>query len=143
MKTIELPKDSVDFTKQTIWRNLNQSNSDAAKRYFAEVLVSISHPMAIFRGRIVKGTRSLHRLLNLIIVFRRFMFLPLIILIVVFSFVKSYWLLAVIPLAFIVFFFVNHIQTHINVTLAARLFVLDELMEEDEEFRKLVDRTCS
>ena len=138
METMDLPKDLVKQAKDSIWEELNQSNKEYVKHYYDRfVSICVSHPAAIVRGRIVNGTIHIQLLLK-IVGLLSLLHLPIIILAVVLSFWKSLWIFIAIPVLLFSLYIFNNIQTNINVELAARLTVLDELMEQDEKFRESV-----
>ena len=134
MNTVELPSAIVQECKSRIWEMLR---APERKEVYADIIKTISHPMAVFRGRVVKGTRQLQYFINAIIVFRKLLLL-LWLLILIIAVAYSWLILLlwiVLPLLNLV---INHFQTCINIELAARLHVLDQLMDESTEFRRRV-----
>ncbi len=135
MKVIDLPKEKIQEARDRIFASLTEGTRQEQDEAYRQVLEIISHPAAIFRGRCARGTRRLQYLLNAIIIFGRAMYLGFLALGIFFS----WWWLLGLPLWLICDLGVfNRVQTWINCELASRLVALDELMEEDENFRKRV-----
>ena len=131
---VELPQEAVASMKGRLWESLRQSDADLARREYARILAVISHPAAVFRGRLVKGMRQIQATINTIVVWRRVCWL-LYALLIAAAVLRSWWMAILCPALFLFnMVFVNHWQTVLNVELAARLFVLDELEECDPEF---------
>ena len=130
---IELPERVVREKKEEVWSVITQPDADAGKREYQRLLRTIGHPAAIVRARLVPGTRRLQYTLNALIVLGRILLIcyPTCI---VGAVLYSWWIIILCPVVFVGDFLMNRAQTHVNVELAARLFVLDELMEVDEEF---------
>ncbi|MFA6135051.1 MAG: hypothetical protein WC869_13640 [Phycisphaerae bacterium] len=132
---IKLPQEAVAAMKRRLWELLDQSNADLALTEYARILAVISHPAAVFRGRLVKGTRQIQAILNTIIIWRRMCWLFYALLIAV-AVLHSWWVAILCPVLFLFnLMIVNHWQTLLNVELAARLFVLDDLVECAPAFR--------
>ena len=135
MKTVILPKEKVAEARDKVIASLNSGSRREQQMAYLKVVETISHPAAIFRGRCVKGTRRLQYFLNGIIAVRRTMYIVFLLLGI---FLNKWWLLG-LPLWLISdLWILNWLQTCINVELVSRLIVLDNLMDEDEDFRRRV-----
>lgn len=135
---VELPREAVASMKARIWGVLRQPDAAQARAEYARILSVISHPAAVFRLRLVKGGRELQSILNTMIWWRRTC-LPLCAVLVVVAILWSWWVALMCPAVFLVnLLVVNPVQTKVNVELAARLFVLDELDEHAPAFRTKV-----
>jgi len=130
MEKIRLPIDRLREVRGEIWTELRQPDRLSAETAYAHLLQTISHPMAIARGRLVSGTTILQYSLNLLIFLRRLLW-PIVLLLFVVALLRSLYFLLMIP-ALIVFnlFVLNNLQTRLNVELAARLLVLNEHLED-------------
>jgi hypothetical protein len=132
MKTVILPKGKVSEARDKVIASLNSGSRREQQMAYLKIVETISHPAAIFRGRCVKGTRRLQYFLNGIIIVRRTIYIVLLILGI---FLSKWWFLG-LPLWLISdLWIINWLQTCINVELVSRLIVLDNLMDEDEDFR--------
>ena len=128
---IDLPREAVAAMKERIWASLRQEDADVARAEYARILAVISHPAAVFRGRLVKGTRQIQAVITTIILWRRACW-PLYIVLIAVAVLRAWWVALMCPVLFLVnLVFVNHWQTVLNVELAARLFLLDELSDRD------------
>ncbi|MHC4588075.1 MAG: hypothetical protein ACYTAQ_01775 [Planctomycetota bacterium] len=132
--TIELPPTQLQEMREQIWAAILQPDKRMGKQEYARMLRAKSHPTAIFRGRVVRGTTRLQHRLNLLIASGRVAKAAQVLLIGLGFFVSLWLLLAIPPIFLIDLFVLNHVQTKVNVEIAARLFLLDRMMEEDEVF---------
>lgn len=138
MNKIVLPKDELDEMRDRIWSSLTHPDAARSKENYATLLKTISHPAATFRARCIRGSRLLQAILKVLICWRRFSWV-LGIALAFLGFSYSWlWFLGLPVLLLFDLFVVNHQQTIINVELAARLFLLDEKMDRDEEFSSQV-----
>jgi hypothetical protein len=132
MEVIDLPKKKVEEVRHRIFASLAEGTRQEQQRAYRQILQTISHPAAIFRGRCVRGTMKLQYLLNSIIIVRRAMYVVFVGLGI---FISWWWFLG-LPLWFICDLgLLNRLQMWINCELASRLVAFDELMDEDDEFR--------
>lgn len=139
MNSVELDPRKVGEMKETIWSILGQTDSKLAKEEYARHVAAVSHPAGILRGRVVKGTRRLQHLLNALIAWRRLCWLFYAVLVIL-AITLSWWSLLGCICILVSAMIANSLQTHINVELAARLYVLDQMVEDDPEFSKAVER---
>jgi len=138
VETIKLPRVLVKSCKENIWSEWHASNSRLLKESYSQLLARISHPAAVYRARVVRGTRSLQYCLNILILLRRLRYLA-VMGFAILGITKSWtYLLAALGVLILDYFSLNIIQTNINVELAARLFVLDELRTSSSEFSEIV-----
>ena len=132
MELIDLPKQKVEEARGRIHASLTEGTRQEQQMAYRHIVATISHPAARFRGRCVRGTRELQYFLNLIMIVNLAMF------VVFFGlgiFVSRWWFLG-LPLWLVCDLgLLNRLQTWVNCELATRLIALDELMDEDEEFR--------
>ena len=77
MKTVILPKEKVTEARDKVIASLNSGSRQEQKMAYLKVLETVSHPVAISRGRCVKGTRRLQYFLNGIIAVRRTIYVVL------------------------------------------------------------------
>jgi hypothetical protein len=135
---VELPSDRLGQMRSELLSELNQPDSDAAKEAYARLVASISNPVSSRLVRAVRGSKRLQVCLNAIILWRRASW-ALYAGILILGILGNWWLLLLIPLAWVVNdVALNHVQTLLNVELAARLFLLHVLMDEDPAFRERV-----
>jgi len=138
MSTIKLPKSQVQKAKEEFWGTLEISDKALRNQAYLSIVSTVSHPAAIFRGRIVSGTSSLQFLLNILIIGHYITWIVYLALVII-AIKGNIFALLIIPVVFFLdLLVVNNIQTHINVELAARLKVLDDLMESDSVFQEKV-----
>jgi len=71
MRAIRVPHDQLHQTRKHIWAEIAQSDSELSKNAYRQLLATISHPAAIARGRVVRGTRHLQYAMNALILARR------------------------------------------------------------------------
>lgn len=136
MEMVRLPVDRLREVRGEIWAELRQPDRQSAEAAYARLVQTISHPMAVARGRLVPGTTSLQLLLNLHILSRR-LFWPTAVLLVVLSLVRSWLFLLGLPALIVLELYVfNSLQTRLNVELAARLQVLDEHLQDSDSIGK-------
>lgn len=136
MNTIELPKSRIQEARAELWSALRIRNKTLRNQAYASVVRAVSHPVAVVRGRVVRGTRLLQSLLNLLLLLHYVSWCTYLAAVVV-AIRGTIGALIVIPLVlFFQFVLLSNIQTRINVELAARLKVLDDLMESDSAFRE-------
>jgi hypothetical protein len=132
MELIDLSKEKIEEARGRIHASLTEGTRQEQQMAYRHIVASISHPTARFRGRCVGGTRELQYLLNLIMIVNLAMYGVFISLGV---FVSRWWFLG-LPLWLVCDLgLLNRLQTWINCELATRLVALDELMNEDKEFR--------
>ncbi|MCK4857325.1 MAG: hypothetical protein KAT58_05115 [candidate division Zixibacteria bacterium] len=138
MKNVQLPHDELERKRQA-WREvLHKSDREEAEVAYATLLDSISHPDAIALGRVVKGTKYLQYLLNVVLILRRLTWIAALLLIYL-TWCKSWWYVITLPCLFWLHYVViNAVQVRINIELAARLKTLEELMDSDPDFRQRV-----
>jgi hypothetical protein len=135
---VDLPSNRLAQMRDELWSELKQPDSHAAKAAYVRLIGNISNPVSTQFVRHVRGTRERQVCLNIIILWRRIEWL-LYIGVVLLSIWTSWWSLAVIPLVWLINNIVlNHLQTALNVELAARLFLLHVLTDEDTAFRESV-----
>ncbi len=126
-----LPKEKLEEVREKIFASLTKGTRQEQQRSYRQIIETISHPTAIFRGRCVRGTRKLQYLLNSIIFISRVMYVVFIGL----GIFMSWWWILGLPLWFICNVgLLNRLQKWINCELASRLVAFDELMDEDEKF---------
>jgi hypothetical protein len=131
MQMIDLPKKKVEEVRARISASLTEGTRQEQQRAYHQIIETISHPAAVFRGRSIRGTRKLQYLLTSIIIVKRAIY----ILFLSLGIFKSLWWFLALPLWFICDLgLLNRVQTWINCELASLLVSLDELMDEDEEF---------
>jgi len=130
MKTIVLPVQSLAQMRAQILVSLNQPDKHAAQAEYARMLSIISHPAAIARGRLVEGTRGLQYKLNAIIILRWILHL-MVPAAIVLAFCWSWLSLLTLPVLVAILLGVNRVQTLLNVEIAARLYVLDQMLDEN------------
>jgi len=132
---VELPLDRLEQMRQELRSELNQPDTHAAKEVYARLIANISNPASSELVQVVRGSKWLQVSLNAIILWRRASWL-LYIGILFLAIVKSWWLLLLAPLLWVTNNIgLNHFQTMFNVELAARLFLLNVLVDEDAAFR--------
>jgi hypothetical protein len=132
MKTIVLPVQSLEQMRVQVRASLNQPDKHAAQAEYARMLSIISHPAAVARGRLAEGTRGLQYKLNAIILLRWILHLMLPVAIVL-AICWSWLALLSLPALVALLLGLNHVQTLLNVEIAARLFVLDEMLDNKPE----------
>jgi len=135
--TVTLSASQLKYWRKCIRVQLSSVDKEHARSYYASLLAMNSHPFAVWRGRVVKGTRRLQYLLNAIIWWWRLQWLLIFALLVI-AWRYSWWLLIGVPCLLLLRFVVNAVQTFANVELAARLHALDTRMDRDEHFREEV-----
>jgi len=129
---IELPPWKVQEVRGRVHASLTEGTRQEQQMAYRLIVADISHPEARFRGRCVRRTRELQYLLNLIMIVNLTMYGVFIGL----GVVVSRWLFLGLPLWLVCDLgLLNRLQTWINCELATRLMALDELMNEDKEFR--------
>lgn len=132
MELIDLPKQKVEEARDRIHASLTEGTRQEQQMAYRHIVATISHPTARFRGRCVRGTTELRYFLNLNMIVNLasyVVFLGLGIFVSRWCFLGlPLWLSCDLGL-------LNRLQTWINCELTARLIALDELMDEDEEFR--------
>ena len=133
MELIDLPKQKVEEARDRIHASLTEGARQEQQMAYRHIVATISHPAARFRGRCVRGTKELQYFLNLIMIVNLAMYVVFLGLGI---FVSRWWFLG--PPLWLVcdLGLLNRLQTWINCELTARLIALDELMDEDEEFRE-------
>lgn len=130
MGTMKLPEARLRLVRSEIWAELRQRDRQSAEAAYARLLQTISHPMAVARGRLVTGTATLQYLLNGLVLLRR-LFWPTSVLLIVLSIWRSWQFMLGLPVLIVLELFVlNSLQTRVNVELAARLFALDEQVDD-------------
>jgi hypothetical protein len=135
--SVELPADRLRDVRKHIWATITSGDSKSDVAGYKSLVDVISHPAAVVRLRAIRGTRPVQLLLNALILWRR-LCLGLYVGLIVLGFWHILSLL-VIPLILLVnLTIVNPLQTRINVELSARLALFDELMDEDDSFRRQV-----
>ena len=124
--------------RDELWADLKQPDSRAANAAYLRLVANISNPVSAELVRRVRGSKSRQVCLNAIILWRRAFWL-IFIAIVFWGIIESWWFLILIPLVWVTNNLVlNHVQTSINVELAARLFLLHVMTDEDPAFRNQV-----
>jgi hypothetical protein len=132
MRTVVLPKEKIVEARDKVIASLSSGSRQEQQMAYLEIVETVSHPAAIFRGRCVKGTRRLQYFLNGIMAVRIIIYIVFFLLGI---FLNKWWLLG-LPLWLISdLWILNLLQTYINVQLMSRLIVLDNLMDENEDFR--------
>jgi hypothetical protein len=133
MGSMKLPDERLRTVRSELWAELRQSDRESAEAAYARLLDTISDPAAIARGRLVTGTVTLQLLLNSLILLRR-LFWPAIVIIIALAILRSSKFLIGLPvLIALEFLALNRLQTRVNVELAARLHVLDEQPQVEDE----------
>jgi len=135
METVTLPKEKLTAIRERVLTSLAEGTREAQQEVYRQIVATISHPAAVFRGRCVKGTGMLQYSLNAIIILR----IAIYGLCTALGIFLSWWWLVGIPLWLVCDLgFLNRLQAWVNLELVVRLVTLDELMDEDEDFRKRV-----
>lgn len=136
--SVELPGDRLEAMRQELRSELNQQDRDAAKQAYARLVASISNPVSCQLLRLVHGGKYLQVLLNAIILWGRMSWL-LYVTILLLGTLRSWPLLLLAPLLWLTNNLgLNHMQTMLNVELAARLYLLNVLADKDAAFRERV-----
>lgn len=137
-RSVDLPLDRLERMQTEIWSELNQSDAGAAKEAYARLVANISNPVSSQLVRVVRGSKWLQVSLDAIILWRRASWV-LYTATVLLTVLVNWWFLVLIPLVWVANNIgLNHLQTVLNVALAARLSLLNVLTEEDPAFRDRV-----
>ena len=115
---------NVKISRQDIARAKQYWMAGGSEGY-KEMIRLISHPSAVFRVRIIPGTKKLQIILNLLVVLGRIFPFAVITL-----FLFRHWVWAIGSIVAWLFIF-NPIQTQINYEIGARLGALDDKMLKD------------
>jgi len=138
MGTVELPSDQLKAARAELLAQVTGGDSTEARLAYASLVGTISHPAAVLRLRVVRGVHRLQLLLNAIILWRWLCWALYLAIAWAGIQINSLFFVA-IPVVFVVnMVAVNPLQSRINIELAARLAVLDRVMDEDCQFRKRV-----
>jgi hypothetical protein len=114
-------------------------SGETSEDSYARLVAVISNPSARFRGcRFIEGYRFRWKRLKLVMILS--ILVQIIGLVVVaLAFFLSFWLLIAFPVFWLIWLWLNRSQTQLNIELAARLTIFDELCERDPHYRQYIE----
>jgi hypothetical protein len=129
----------VDILRKDILETKKILKNDYKQRgmvaYNEMLAVCLENPAAVFRARMIPGTKKIQSFLNFVIMLSKILFLIAIILLSVFIFSKfNYKAMGIfgVIILFFNYLMAGYLQTEINFELAARLVTLDKKMNLKE-----------
>jgi hypothetical protein len=129
LKVIIIDRKAIDEKRAEIIETLMD---DTNSIFYENMVKIISNPAGIIRGRFISDGAKIQAIEDVVILLNRMLMLGGLVFIVLF-FVNLWFILAGLLCWLLSYFILNRIQTILNIELAARLFVYDQLAYSNQE----------